>query len=370
MQRHILKIHADIRHIEVLRNKKEKYKLIAQVAPAVRVALGEPFGGKIVKPKQIVTALKKIGFEYVFDTLFGADLTIVEEGTELIYRLKQGKPLYTSCCPGWIQFIDNAYPDMKEYISTCKSPQQMMGAIVKHYFAYQIQVDPLNIYMVSFMPCVKKQAEADKVGVNLQTGVKDVDLVITTDILAELLKENNIDPSTLEETDFDSPLGEGSGGAAIFGRTGGVMIAALRYAYSVMTNGNSLPEIEWSPLKDICGIKEATITIPGQNITLKVAIIVGLADAKKYINVFKEGKVKHDFIEVMACFPAGCISGGGQPLVGKNKNLIEIRKNALNAFDNGTGSHQNIHIKKLYSEYLGEPMSEQAQNLLHQHDNN
>ena len=364
-----LRIYAS--HAHTIKAKKLAKKVkIAQVAPSVRVALGEPFSGK-VNPKQMVTCLKKIGFDYVFDTFFSADLTIIEEGTELLEHVKNGSPMFTSCCPGWMQFVDQACPELKPHISTSKSPQQMMGAVVKTYFAEQIGVSANDIYMVSFMPCVKKQGEANIAANDSHSGYKDIDLVITTSELASMLKEEAMDPTEESNTDFDNPMGEGTGSSAIFGRTGGVMLAALRFAYSKLTGGGVLSEVDWHPMDGVPGVKEALIeikTIDGYVVGLKVAIIVGLADAKKYVGLFKEGKVKHDFVEVMACYPAGCITGGGQPLVGKDKNLVEKRKAAINAFDDGKASDENPWITKLYNEYLGEPMGEKAHELLHRHD--
>lgn len=365
-----LRVYASHAHTVSIKAKKlAKKVLVAQVAPSVRVALGEPFAGK-VNPQQMVTCLKKIGFDYVFDTFFSADLTIIEEGTELLGQLKKGAPMFTSCCPGWMQFIDQACPEIKQYVSTSKSPQQMMGAVVKTYFAEQIGVSPNDIYMVSFMPCVKKQGEANLAANDSHYGYKDVDLVITTSELAAMMKEEAMDPTEEGNTPFDNPMGEGTGSGAVFGRTGGVMLAALRFAYSKLTGG-VLPDVDWHPMEGLPGVKEALIQIKteeGYTVGLRVAVVVGLADAKKYVGLFKEGKVRHDFVEVMACYPAGCVTGGGQPPIGKDKGLVEKRRQAMNAFDDGKASDTNPWITKLYEEYLGEPMGEKAHELLHRHD--
>ena len=366
-----LSVFASHAHTVSIRTKKAERKvLVAQVAPSVRVALGEPFSGR-VNPQQMVTCLKKLGFDYVFDTFFSADLTIIEEGTELLGQLKKGKPMFTSCCPGWMQFVDQACPELKPYVSTSKSPQQMMGAIVKTYFAQQIGVLPSDIHMVSFMPCVKKQGEANLPGIDSHEGYKDVDMVITTNELAAMMREEGMDPTEADKTPFDSPMGEGTGSGAVFGRTGGVMLAALRFAHSKLTGGAQLPEVRWSPLDGIPGVKEAVLTIntvDGSNVGLRVAVIVGLADAKKYVGLFKDGKVRHDFVEVMACYPAGCVTGGGQPPIGKDKELANKRKDAMNEFDDGKSSNDNPWVNKLYEDYLGDPMGDRAHDLLHRHD--
>ncbi len=351
--------------------KTNKKILVAQVAPAVRVAIGEPFEC-VAKPKQIVTSLKQLGFDYVFDTTFSADVTIMEEGTEFLKRYNSGKlPLMTSCCPGWIQLVENSYPELKPYISTTKSPQQIMGSLVKNYFSKIIDKNAEDLYHVSVMPCVRKQSEADKIG--------DVDIVITTNDLVDWLKENNIDFCNLEETEFDHPMGEGTGGGIIFGRTGGVMLAALRYVYRTLT-GETLEDVELTSNKIIPSVKEATLYIPIESNTvlmIDIAIVVGLGDAKKYVKAMKDGTIKHHFIEVMACVPVGCASGGGsyachrqQPNVGKNKEILEKRKDLLNQLDDESVSKvcdENTSLQKLYKEYLGKPYEGIANDLLHLH---
>ena len=348
---------------------------IAQVAPAVRVAVGEPFGGAPVTPKQLVTALKMLGFDYVFDTLFAADLTIIEEGTELLTRIAgHGKlPMFTSCCPGWIQLAEKSFPEILPNISTTKSPQLILGAIVKNYFANKIGANPEDVAMVSFMPCVRKQMEADREEGDTTGRGRDVDLVLTTNELVELLMEQGVILPQLEETAFDDPLGTGTGGAIIFGRTGGVMLAALRFAYQTVT-GEPLGDVPFAPAEGFSNVKEATVVmVPkdgGDPVELRVAVVLGLGDAKKYVKALGDGTVSHHFVEVMACVPMGCVGSSGQPSVGKDKGLLEKRKAALNAFDEASATkaaHENRSVERLYEQYLGEPMGELAHKLLHTH---
>jgi NADH-quinone oxidoreductase subunit G len=372
LSRHKQLIFCSKDHTESLKAQKLANKtLIAQVAPSVRVAIGEPFGMRKVRPTQLVTSLKQLGFEYVFDTLYSADMTIMEEGTELIHRLNNGilasKTMFTSCCPGWVQLAESNYPDILDQLSTTKSPQQIMGAIVKTYFAERNNLQPEDIYMVSIMPCVKKQAEADRPHINTNCNSKDVDLVITTSELADMLKANAIDLPECQDTVFDNPFGFGTGGGVIFGRSGGVMLAALRFAYERLT-GQQLIHIEFQQNPVIPSVKEVAIQI--HDVELKVAIVLGLADAKKYVKAMKEGLLFHHFVEVMGCVPGGCISGGGQPPIGKNKELIDIRRDALNDFDKQSqikAAQHNPYITNVYDEYLGEPYGDKAHDLLHTH---
>ena len=364
---------------EVLKSPKVK---IAQIAPAVRVAIGEPLGGISISAKQLVTILKDMGFNYVFDTSFTADLTIIEEANELINRLVNGGkiPMFTSCCPGWIQLAEQSFPTIVDNISTCKSPQMMMGAIIKNYFANKINTLPEDIMMVSIMPCVRKQGEADRPEGDTTGRSRDVDLVITTNELALEIKEfinfNNIKFTNIHETEFDNPLGFSTGGAVIFGRTGGVMVAALRYVYNKFT-GETLDKIEFHNEEDYNNIKSANIIIKRENdtpIELNVAIVVGLGDAKKIVKDILAGtcKKKFHFIEIMACAPLGCVSGGGQPPVGKDKKILENRKDALNKLDDNAvekSAQENIYIEELYKDYLGEPGGHIAHKLLHKNDN-
>lgn len=346
---------------------------IAQVAPAVRVAIGEPFGVKL-NAKQLVSLLKDVGFDYVFDTTSAADLTIVEEATELLHRLtKKGKlPMFTSCCPGWIQLAEQSFPTIMDNISTCKSPQLMMGALVKHYFSQKIKYHPSDIFMVSFMPCVRKQAESERLEGDTTGLGPDVDIVLTTNELAKYLKDNNIHiDDKVPETDFDSPLGTGTGSSLLFGRTGGVMISAVRYAYKTIT-GQELVDVQFEEKE---GIKCAVITMSpkdgGEDITLKVGVIVGLGDVKKFAKKVIAGDpeaTSYHFVEMMACAPLGCVGGGGQPPVGKNKSLLETRKDILNNIDSSSvtkDASENKNIEVLYKEFFQEPCGELSHILLH-----
>jgi NADP-reducing hydrogenase subunit HndD len=370
-------------HLQVIQEKNKTKVLVVQVAPAVRVGVGEAFGKlpNEVSPKQLVTALRKLGFHYVFDTLFSADVTILEEGTELLGRLKNNelneKPMFTSCCPGWIGLAEQKFPEILPFISTTKSPQMIMGAIVKHIFSFEIGLAPEDIYMVSCMPCLKKQGEADR---ECERGEsRDVDLVITTNELVKVLKEKGIDVSKELESDFDHPLGEGTGGAAIFGKSGGVMTAALRYAYYILT-GMTLETVEFTDMKDFKDVKEAEIVItPSYSnpigftqdpITIKVAIVCGIGTAKKYLQGLTEGKISHHFVEIMACAPYGCVGGSGQIPVGKNKELLDKRKEALTAFDDNASkkaAYENEEVKQLYEKHLGKPGEHNAHDLFHTH---
>jgi NADP-reducing hydrogenase subunit HndD len=353
----------------------EKKTVVVQVAPAVRVALGEEFG---MKPGAIVTgkltaALKALGFDYVFDTDWSADLTIMEEGTELIDRLtrflkgdKEVKlPLLTSCCPAWVNFFEYHFPELKDIPSTAKSPQQMFGAIAKSYFADKIGVKRENMIVVSVMPCLAKKYECarDEFKVN---GNPDVDYSISTRELAALIKQANIDFMTLEETPFDSPLGESTGAAVIFGTTGGVIEAACRTAYEVITK-KPLPKIDFTELRGLEGVRAATIDVDG--LKLNIGIAHGLSNARKLLNEIKEGKSHFHAIEVMAC-PGGCIDGGGQPLHHGNSEIIKARWEAIYEADRNMPirkSHENPSIQTIYKEFLGEPCGHKSHELLHTH---
>ena len=347
----------------ILVNQKANNKvLIAQIAPSVRIGLQTP-------ANKIVTGLKRIGFDYVFDTLFAADLTIVEEGNELIKRIKTGRlnmPMFTSCCPGWMKLVKSSYPSLLEFVSTTRSPQEMMGSLVKRYYAdhHLSGHSASDIYLVSFMPCTRKGEEALIYGNN--------DLVITTNELSSILLERSIDLQNLEETEFDKPFSFGSGGAILFGRSGGVMTSALRFVYETLS-GNTMPNVEFKQNNLIPTIKEARVDIPcrdGLVLTINVAIICGLGDAKKYIAALEEGKVHHHFVEVMSCVPSGCITGGGQA-VKNDPSVYEKRLIAINELDNEASlkaAHENQDIKSIYDDYLGHPMSEIAHELLHRHE--
>ena len=353
----------------------EKKTVVVQVAPAVRVALGEEFG---MKPGAIVTgkltaALKALGFNYVFDTDWSADLTIMEEGTELIDRLtrhlkgdKEVKlPLLTSCCPAWVNFFEYHFPELKEIPSTAKSPQQMFGAIAKSYFANKIGVKREDMVVVSVMPCLAKKYECAREEFKTN-GNPEVDFSISTRELAALIKQANIDFNSLEETPFDSPLGESTGAAVIFGTTGGVIEAACRTAYEVITK-KTLPKIDFTELRGLEGVRSATIDVDG--LPLKIGIAHGLSNARKLLNEIKEGKSKFHAIEVMAC-PGGCIDGGGQPLHHGNSDIIKARWEAIYKADQEMPirkSHENPSVQAIYKEFLGEPCGHKSHELLHTH---
>ncbi|MEG0356445.1 MAG: NADH-dependent [FeFe] hydrogenase, group A6 [Christensenellaceae bacterium] len=345
--------------------------VVVQPAPAVRVALGEEFGmpmGTRVTGK-LAAALRKMGFDKVFDTDFGADLTIMEEGTELIGRIKNGGklPMITSCSPGWIKYVEYFFPEMLENLSSCKSPHQMLGAIIKSFYAERNGIDPAKIFTVSVMPCTAKKYEKDRAGQNA-TGYSDVDAVITTREIASMIKEANIDFVNLPDEDFDEILGTSSGAGVIFGATGGVMEAALRTVADVLT-GKELDNIEFTDVRGIAGIKEATVKIG--DLDVNVAIASGTGNAKKLLETIKAGEKNYHFIEIMAC-PGGCVNGGGQPIVSARiKNVLDPRVvRAKGLYDEDSDkpvrkSHKNPDIQLLYKEYLGEPNGHKAHELLH-----
>lgn len=349
--------------------------VVVQTAPAVRAALGEEFGmepGSLVTGK-MVAALRRLGFNYVFDTDFAADLTIMEEGTELLDRLtrhlggdKEVKlPMLTSCCPGWVSFFEYHYPDMLDVPSTARSPQQMFGSIAKTYFADKIKVDRKDMVVVSVMPCVAKKYECTREEFSVD-GNPDVDFSISTRELAALIKRSNMDFNTLPEEDFDKPLGESTGAAVIFGTTGGVIEAAVRTAYEVHT-GKELPKVDFEELRGLEGIRSATIDFGGVDINIGIAH--GLGNARKLLDEIKAGKSNYHAIEIMAC-PSGCIGGGGQPLHHGDSSVLKARQKAIYQEDAGKTlrkSHENPYILKLYEEFLGKPMSDKAHHLLHTH---
>jgi NADP-reducing hydrogenase subunit HndD len=347
--------------------------VVVQTAPAVRVAIGEEFDmpiGTLVTGK-MVSALKRLGFDKVFDTDTAADLTIMEEGTELIERIKENKdlPLITSCSPGWIRFAESSYPDLLNHLSSAKSPHQMFGAIIKSYYAEKQGIDPSKIYVVSVMPCVAKKAESKREELEVN-GIRDVDAVLTTREAARMMKEAGINLAELAEENFDDPMGEASGAGAIFGTTGGVMEAALRTVSEILT-GKELDKIDYEEVRGEQGIKEATIKIGDMNV--KVAVAHGLANATKIMDMIKEGKADYQFVEIMAC-PGGCVMGGGQPIHDSKTmsevNIRALRAGALYEADKGLKvrkSHENPMIKKLYEEYLEKPGSHKAHELLHTH---
>ncbi len=352
-------------------NDKEKY-VVVQTAPAVRAALGEMFGlpiGTNVEGK-MVAALRRMGFDKVFDTNFSADLTIMEEGTEFIHRVQNNGvlPMITSCSPGWIKYCEHYYPDMIDNLSSCKSPQQMFGAVTKTYFAEKMGIDPKNIVMVSVMPCTAKKFEIGREDQSA-AGVPDVDIAITTRELGRLIDRMGINFLSLPDEGFDDPLGEGSGAAVIFGATGGVMEAALRTVVWKLTGENDNTPVDFKEVRGIEGIKEATYNVAGMDV--KVAVASGLANARALLDKVKAGEANYHFIEIMGC-PGGCVNGGGQPQVPasvRNFNDIRaLRAKALYDIDEANTirfSHENESVKKLYADYLGEPGSHKAHEILH-----
>ena len=346
--------------------------VIVQTAPAVRAALGEAFGlpmGTDVEGK-MVAALRRIGFDKVFDTNFAADLTIMEEATEFLHRVENGGklPLITSCSPGWIKYCEHYHPDMLDNLSSCKSPQQMFGAVAKTYYAEKMGIDPKDIVMVSVMPCTAKKFEIGRDDQNA-AGVPDVDIAITTRELARLIDRVGLNFVELPDEKFDEPLGISTGAAVIFGATGGVMEAALRTAVWKLTGETADSPIEFTEVRGVEGVKEATYTVAGMEV--KVCVASGLANANKVLEDVKSGKANYHFIEIMGC-PGGCVNGGGQPQVPASvRNFTDIRAlraKALYANDAANAvrkSHENEGVKKLYEEFLGAPGSHKAHEILH-----
>lgn len=340
--------------------------VVVQTAPATRVSIGEMFGmepGSIITGK-MVAALRRLGFDAVFDTDFTADLTIMEEGSELIKRLTEGGklPMFTSCSPGWIKFIEHSYPDMLPHLSTCKSPQQMFGALAKTYYAKKAGIDPSKIFVVSVMPCTAKKFEAQRPEMN-DSGYPDVDVVLTSRELGRMLKQASIDFVSLPEEDYDPPLGISTGAGAIFGATGGVMEAALRTAYEIIT-GKTLENIEFKALRGLEDIKTASVMVG--DLEVKVAVSHGLGNARKIVEAVKSGQADFHFIEVMCC-PGGCIGGGGQPIP-TNKEIREKRIKGIYRADELMTlrkSHENPAVKVLYEEFLGKPLGDVSHHLLH-----
>lgn len=349
---------------------EDKY-VVVQTAPAVRAALGEEFGFPIGTPVtgKMAAALRRLGFDKVFDTDTGADLTIMEEGTELIDRLKNGGklPMITSCSPGWIKFCEHNFPDFIDNLSSCKSPHEMFGAVIKSYYAEKNNIDPKDIVVVSVMPCVAKKFEAGREELS-HKGLQDVDIVISTRELARMIKEAGIMFDRLPDEEFDQPFERASGAGVIFGATGGVMEAALRTVADVL-GGESLENVEYTAVRGTEGIKEATVNIAGKDI--RVAVAHGLGNARKLLNNIRDGKADYEFIEIMGC-PGGCVTGGGQPIVSSRKlmdiNLKAERAKALYTEDANNPirkSHENPDMKELYDNYFGEPGSHKAHELLH-----
>ena len=352
---------------------KEKI-VVAQVAPAVRTAWAEELGLKLEDAPvgKILDALKKMGADYVFDTTFSADLTIMEEANEFVQRFTSGelkeRPMFTSCCPGWLRFIKSQYPHLVKQLSTAKSPQQMFGAVMKTYFAEKLGVAPEKIYTLSVMPCVAKKGEREMELFYGEYAGHDIDAVITTRELVKMIRSAHISPETLEDIESDRPMQEGTGAGVIFGATGGVMEAALRTAYHIIKKENppadAFKMVRSPGFQENHGVMEAELAI--DDITVRIAVVSGLGNTRRLLEKIESGEVKYDFVEVMAC-PGGCVGGGGQPIhdgeewaFERGKNLYCLDQNAKLRF-----SHENPDIIKLYEEYFGEPVSHKAHMLLH-----
>jgi NADH-quinone oxidoreductase subunit G len=344
-----------------------KKHVVVQVAPAVRVAIGEEFGlpvGQVVTGK-LVAGLRRLGFNAVFDTTFGADLTIVEEGKEIMERLAKNEnlPILTSCCPGWINFLNYHFPKLRYMASTCKSPQQMTGAMVKTYYAKKMGIDPKDIVVVSVMPCIAKKYEAALP--NEQTyGIRDVDLVLTTREVAKMLKEGSIDLRYMPEEEFDNPLGQSTGAGVIFGSTGGVLEAALRTVYEKAT-GKELTDVNFTSIRGLQASREASIDLNGR--TVRVVAVSGLGNTRKILEKIESGEEHYDVIEIMAC-PGGCVNGGGQPYAQERDDVIEQRIRGLYHIDRNQSlrvSHHNPAVQTIYQEFLGEAGSDIAHEILH-----
>ncbi|MBI1933906.1 MAG: iron hydrogenase small subunit [Ignavibacteriales bacterium] len=352
---------------EVTNALNDKTKIpVVQIAPAVRASLGEeynlPLGTNVTG--QLVTALKRLGFKYVFDTNFAADLTIIEEAAELQDRIVNGKtlPMFTSCCPGWVKYIEQNRPNLLDHVSTCKSPHEMEGAVLKTYFAEKTGLKPEDIFVVSIMPCTVKKFESDRPELS-ENKLQDVDAVLTTRELVRMFRIGGIEFEDIPESNFDNPLGESTGAAAIFGTSGGVMEAALRTAYFNIT-GEDLQNLNLTEIRGLEGIKESTINING--LEINVAVVNGIGNVKPILDQIQNGESKYHFIEVMAC-PGGCINGGGQPIHQKT-DKIKKRIKVLYEIDEKMKhrrSHENESVKKIYDDYLEQPNSHKAHEILH-----
>jgi iron-only hydrogenase group A len=341
---------------------------VVQTAPAVRIGLGEALGGAPgeVVTGRLTTALRRLGFDRIFDTDFTADLTIMEEGFELIKRVTEGGvlPQLTSCSPGWIKFIEHFYPELLPNLSSCKSPQQMFGAVAKTYFAEEAGIDPAKMRVISIMPCTAKKYEAARPEMN-DSGYQDVDWVLTTRELAQMIKQQGLDFPSLPETEFDDPLGESTGAAVIFGATGGVMEAALRTAYEVIT-GEKLENVNITAVRGMEGVREASVM--AGDLEIKAAIAHGLGNAAKLMDKIAAGEADYHFVEIMAC-PGGCLGGGGQPIP-TSLEIREARAGAIYRADEDLPvrrSHENPSITRIYEKFLGKPLSEKSHHLLHTH---
>jgi len=341
--------------------------VIAQTAPAIRVALGEEFGmepGTRVTGK-MVSALRRIGFDYVMDTDFAADLTIIEEASEFVHRLQHGGtlPILTSCCPAWVKFFEHNFPDLLDIPSTCKSPHEMFGAVAKTYLSQKLGVDPKDLVIVSIMPCLAKKYEAARPELSGE-GEQNVDYVLSTRELGRMIRESGMDFQSLPEEEFDNPMGQSSGAAVIFGTTGGVIEAALRTAYEWLT-GNRLENVDFQQLRGMEGIREATVKV--NDLDVKIAIAHGLGNARKLLEKIQRGEATYHAIEIMAC-PGGCIGGGGQPYHHGDIEILKKRAAAVYTEDRAKTirrSHENQDVMRLYGEFLGTPYGDKAHELLH-----
>ena len=342
---------------------------VVQVAPAVRTAWGEYFGlsREEATMERMAACLRRLGFRYVFDTNFTADLTIMEEGNEFLHRLKSGGltrwPMFTSCCPGWVRFLKSQYPELTGQLSTAKSPQQMFGSVAKSWLAQKLNAAPEKIFCVSIMPCVAKKAECALPTMATEHG-PDVDVVLTTRELVRMLRADQLEPASLDEAPLDSPMGVHTGAGVIFGATGGVMEAALRTAAYILTGENPDPET-FAEVRTGPGLREAAYEVAG--IPVRCAVVSGLGNARKLLEQLKAGKVHYDFVEVMAC-PGGCVGGGGQPISVEDEERCGVRGERLYELDRANPmrfSHENPQVQALYAEFLGAPLSEKAEELLH-----
>ena len=344
--------------------------VVVQIAPAVRAAWGEPLGlsAEFATVKRLKAAVKQMGADYVFDTNFSADLTIMEEGTEFLTKLKNKDqykwPMFTSCCPGWVRYVKGHFPEFTDQLSTAKSPQQMFGAVAKSYYAEILGVDPNKIFSVSIMPCTAKKHECALPNMSDAGAGQDVDMVLTTREVSRMIRSSSIIPELLQEEEMDAPLGIGTGAAVIFGATGGVMEAALRTAYYVVMGENPDPDKTFTAVRGMDGWKEAEYDLAGTKV--KVAVVSGLKNTERLLKSIKYGKVSYDFVEVMAC-PGGCAGGGGQP-IHDGFEMAEERGQILYGLDAANDlrfSHENPAVIQVYKDYFGEPLSEKSHHLLH-----
>lgn len=352
---------------DALNNPKKH--VVVQAAPAIRVAIGEMFGmdAGTITTGQLATGMRRMGFDAVFDTDFAADLTIMEEASELVHRLTHNGtlPILTSCCPAWVKFFEHQFPDMLDIPSTCKSPQIMLGAVAKTYYAEKVGLDPKDMVVVSIMPCLAKKYEAARPELG-ENQMRDVDIVVTTREFGAMMKQMGIDFSTLPESEFDSIMGESTGASVIFGTTGGVIEAAVRTAYEWVT-GEELKEVDFKQLRGLEGIRSAEVKVG--DMTLRIGIAHELGNARKLLEGIRSGELHYDAIEIMAC-PGGCIGGGGQPYHHGNMDVLRKRQEAIYREDTSKvlrKSHDNPMIKKIYEDYLGKPYGEKAHHLLHTH---